>query len=210
MTMKAWSLLQVKDVNEVQRMITGMATTPTVDRVGDLVVPEGVILRGPINLHLYHKHELPVGSVEFGRPTKNGIPFVASIPDVQEEGTVRDRVNEALHSVKYRLLGAVSIGFRALEGGVELMKSGGLKFNKWEMIELSLVSVPANPDAVIQSFKSLDASQIRDCLGVENASSPERAAIVKSLLRGGVRLIQTKKESQAPLEGGAIRLNSPK
>lgn len=210
MTMKAYSLLTVKAVDEEQRVIRGIATSPTVDRVGDVVVPEGVVFRGPINLHLYHRHEMPVGNVQFGRPSKSGIPFTATIPDVQEAGNVRERVNEAWHSVKYRLLGAVSIGFRALDDGVELMKSGGLKFTKWEMLELSLVSVPANPDAVIQSFKSADSEAIRSALGVENPDASERIALMRKMLRGGVPLIQPKQDKPAPLPGGAVRLTHPK
>lgn len=206
MMMKAYSLLTVKSVDEDQRIVRGIATTPTVDRTGDIVVPEGVVFRGPVNLHLYHNHDMPVGNVEFGRPGKAGIPYIATIPDVKEAGTVRERVNEAWHSVKYRLLGAVSIGFRALEDGVELMKTGGLKFTSWEMLELSLVSVPANPEAVIQSFKSADAVAIRSALGVDALSNAERDAIVRKILRGSVLLSASKQVKETPLTGGAVRL----
>lgn len=163
---KAWSLLEVKSVDEGQRVIRGMATTPTLDRVGDIVDPMGVVYRAPVKLHLYHKHDLPVGLVTFGAPTRKGIPFEASIPDVREDGVVRDRVNEAWHSVIYKLLDAVSIGFNVLEDGYERMANGGLKFTKWEMLELSLVGVPANPDAVITAFKSCDPNAIRGALGI--------------------------------------------
>lgn len=207
MTMKAWSLLEVKQVDDERREIHGMATTPTVDRMDDVVDPEGVVYRGPVKLHLYHKHDLPVGRVTFERPTKKGIPFKATIPDVSEAGTVRERVNEAWHSVKYRLLDAVSIGFSPLEGGVELLKSGGLLFKKWEMLELSLVGVPANPEAVITAFKSADAGLIRSALGIKAASSVlERQALVRNLLGGGVPLIQ---RQAAPVErpaDGAVKL----
>src|SRR5690606_41763098 len=77
-------------------------------------------------LHLYHKHDLPVGHVTFGRPTKKGVPFEAEIPDVKEAGTVRERVNEAWHSVKYKLLDAVSIGFRSEEHTSELQSRENL------------------------------------------------------------------------------------
>ena len=163
---KAWSLLEVKQVNDERRIIRGIATSPTVDRVGDIVEPEGMIQRGPVKLHLYHKHDLPVGHVMFGKPTKKGTPFEAEIPDVKEEGTVRERVNEAWHSVKYKLLDAVSIGFNVLEDGIEQLKNGGYRFTKWEILELSLVGVPANPDAVITAFKCADSAAIRRALGV--------------------------------------------
>lgn len=163
---RAWSLLQVKDVADEQRIIRGIATTPTVDRMGDIVEPLGMQQRGAVKLHLYHRHDMPVGLVQFGAPMKSGIPFEATIPDVQEAGTLRERVNEAWHSVKYKLLDAVSIGFSVLEDGAELMKSGGLRFTKWEMLELSLVGVPANPNAVITAFKSADSAQIRSALQI--------------------------------------------
>lgn len=200
--MKAYSLMHVKAVDDEKRIISGTATTPTPDRVGDVVEPVGAVFRGPINLHLYHKHDLPVGNVEFGRATKDGIPFTATLPHVFESGAVKDRVEEAWHSVKYKLLGAVSIGFRAMEDGVELLKSGGLRFTKWEMLELSLVSVPANPDAILSSFKSADSSAIRSALGFYPQSEDERQDVIKSLSCGSVRLRQ-----KSPYQTGAIKLN---
>lgn len=192
---KAWSLLEVKSVSDEQRIVRGVATTPTLDRVGDIVEPEGVVFRGPIKLHLYHKHDLPVGVVTFGRATKKGIPFEAQIPEVVEAGTVRERVNEAWHSVKYKLLDAVSIGFSVLDDGYEVMKNGGVRFTKWEMLELSLVGVPANPDAVVTAFKSANADAIRAALGVR-----------RELINGGIPLVQQRKSAPDKLEGGAVRL----
>lgn len=153
---KAYSLFSEKAVDDGSRVICGYATTPTPDRVDDVVVPDGVVYRSKdIKLHLYHDSRLPVGQVSFGKATSKGIPFEARIPEVVEAGVVKSRVDEAWHSVKYNLISAVSIGFRAMEDGIELLKSGGLKFTKWEMIELSLVSTPANPEAVISGFKSM-------------------------------------------------------
>ena len=190
---KAWSLLEVKQVNDERRIIRGIATTPTVDRVGDVVEPEGMIQRGPVKLHLYHKHDLPVGHVIFDRPTKKGTPFEAVIPDVKEAGTVRERVNEAWHSVKYKLLDAVSIGFNVLEDGIEILKNGGYRFTKWEILELSLVGVPANPDAVITAFKSADSATIRKALGVKPEDELENA----------VRLIRARDQH---IKNGAVSI----
>lgn len=203
MTMKAYSLLTVKSVDDGARVIRGIATSPTVDRMGDIVEPDGAVFRGPINLHLYHNHELPVGNVQFGAAKGGKMPFEATIPDVQEAGTVRERVNEAWHSVKYRLLGAVSIGFRALEDGVELLKSGGLRFTKWEMLELSLVSVPANPDALIQSFKSADSAAIRSALGIATEADNEREELARRLINRGIPLVSARDQH---IQRGAVSL----
>lgn len=171
---KAFSLLEVREVGEESRTITGIATTPKVDSYGDIVEPEGVQYRGPVNLFLYHDRRLPVGNVAFGKATKDGIPFTATIPDVKEEGVVRERVNEAWHSLKYKLLQAVSIGFLPIESE-SIKGSWGLQFLKWEMLELSLVGVPANPDAVIQTVKSA---------GMTDALVREIRALDKSCQRG--------------------------
>jgi len=189
---RAYSLLTEKSFDSGDAIIRGIATTPTPDRVSDVVVPTGVVFRTrDIKLHLYHDTTMPVGQVNFGKPTNKGLPFEASIPEVAEEGIVRDRVNEARHSIKYNLISAVSIGFRALDGGIEIMGNGGYKFTSWEMIELSLTSVPANPEAVIQAAKSMKvgAPIPRDIIRlIRNADSS-----------GVVKLI-------APKSSGAIRL----
>jgi HK97 family phage major capsid protein/HK97 family phage prohead protease len=164
---RAYSLIRFKASEEdEERVIEGMATTPTPDRVGDIVDPMGAKFASEIPLHLYHDSSLPVGTVKFGRPTKKGIPFKATLPIVTEPGTVRDRVDEAWHSLKYKLIGAVSIGFRVMrevEDAVEYMESG-IRFLKTEIMELSLVSIPANPEAVITGVKSIDR-QIRAASG---------------------------------------------
>lgn len=157
MVHRAYSVLEVKAVDAEQRTFSGMATTPTPDRVGDVVEPKGAKFQNPLSLLLFHDNHLPVGTVKFGKPTDAGIPFEASIPDVPEPGRLKDRVDEAWHSVKYRVIRAVSIGFRAFEDGIELMKTGGLRFTNFEVVELSLVPIPANAEATISTIKSLDA-----------------------------------------------------
>jgi hypothetical protein len=110
MLKRAYSLLTVKEVDEGKRVIRGTASTPTVDRVGDVLEPLGARFATPMPLLLYHNSQKPVGTVDFAKPTKTGIPFVASLPDVVEPGVIQDRVNEAWHSLKYKLIAAVSVG----------------------------------------------------------------------------------------------------
>lgn len=155
---KAWSVLQNKEFDENSDFVTvkGIATTPKTDRMGDIVVSTGMRSTGRIKLMLYHDHRQVVGNVTFAKPTKSGIPFEAIIPKVKEPGVVQDRTNEAIHSLKYNLLDAVSIGFQPVPEKTERIPTG-FKFNEWEWHELSLVGVGANPDAVIQQAKSLDA-----------------------------------------------------
>lgn len=160
---RAYSLLEVKSVDVDKRELRGIATTPTADRLGDIVEPLGVSFKTPLPLLWQHKHDQPVGHVYFDKPTKSGITFRAELANVEEPGKLKDRIDEAWQSVKAGLVGAVSIGFRALEAA--MMKDGGLRFLKSEVLELSLVTIPANADATIHTVKSID-HQLRAALGI--------------------------------------------
>lgn len=149
---RAYSLLEVKSLDEDKRIISGMATTPETDRVGDIVDPMGAKFAKEIPLLWQHMHDKPVGSATFGKATKNGIPFTANVATIDEPGQLKDLVDMAWQSVKAKLVRGVSIGFRALE--YAFMDEGGIRFIKTEIYELSLVTIPANASATIQSIKT--------------------------------------------------------
>lgn len=152
---RAYSVLTVKAVEEEQRIIHGTATTPSPDRVGDVVEPLGVKFNNPMPLLWQHRSDKPVGTVTFDKPTKNGITFEAKLANIDEPGALKDRIDEAWQSVKSGLVRAVSIGFRAIE--YAFIEGGGIRFTESEVLELSLVTIPANADATISSIKSIDA-----------------------------------------------------
>ncbi len=166
---RAYSIVQdIKAMEEGdERVIRGMATTPSVDRMGDIVEPMGVKVAGDIPLFLYHDSGQTVGRAKLGRATKDGIPFEARLPLVKEMGRLKDRVDEAWQMLKYRLITGVSIGFNVLDEAYELMKDGGYRFLKTEVLELSLVPIPANSEALITTVKSI-------CEGHRAALGPPR------------------------------------
>lgn len=167
---RAYSFLEIKAVTDDARVITGLASTPETDRVGDVVEPMGVEFKNPLVLLWQHDHEKPIGTVEFGKPTAKGVPFTATIATVNEPGTLKDRVDEAWQSVKAGLIRAVSIGFRSLESE-NIAGTWGTRYIQTEVFELSLVSVPANAGAVF-SVKSFD-------VGLPAASGKKAFAIVR-------------------------------
>lgn len=158
---RAYTRLDVKQIVEGDDFFTirGIASTPTADRMGDVVEPLGAQFKTPMPLLWQHQHDKPVGHVTFAKPDKNGIPFEAQLPRIREAGVLKDRVDEAIQSLQYKLVAAVSIGFSAIEGAVERLATGGLRFKKWEWLELSLVTIPANSEATINTIKSLDRQQ---------------------------------------------------
>lgn len=175
---RAYSLIDVKAVKEDPEnwVISGMATTPKPDRVNDIVEPLGAQFAAEIPLLWQHRSDKPVGVAMLGKPTRKGIPFTARLPVVKEPGALRSRVEEAVQSIQYRLVAAVSIGFRALEEGMEFMENGGIRFLKTEILELSLVTIPANMDATIASVKALD-------IGAGGASARSSVGVTRSVVK---------------------------
>jgi HK97 family phage major capsid protein/HK97 family phage prohead protease len=156
---RAYAILHVKAVDDDRRIITGTATTPEPDRMGDVIEPLGVTFRNPIPLLFHHDKTKPVGITKLKKPTKDGVDFEASLPTIDEPGSLQDRVNEAWQTVKSGLISGVSIGFRVLEESFN-KETGGFRFLKTEIVELSLVTIPANAAASIHTIKSLDASDL--------------------------------------------------
>ena len=150
---RAFTRFEIKAVSDEKRVIEGIATTPTPDRVSDIVDPMGAQIGKGIKLLWQHNHDKPVGEVRFGKPTKNGIPFTATFKRPKDDypQPLNDRLQEAWVSVRDSLVEFVSIGFRTI--AYEILESGGWRFTEWEMLELSLVTIPANPDARITGAK---------------------------------------------------------
>lgn len=163
---RAYSVLEIKAVSDDERLIEGIATTPSTDRMGDVIEPLGARFASELPLLWQHDHASPVGHVKFGKPTAKGIPFTANIVKIAEEGELKALVDKAWQSVKARLVRAVSIGFRPIE--YALMEGGGVRFLETEILELSLVTVPANSDCTITQIRSID-TQLRAASGFMQA-----------------------------------------
>jgi HK97 family phage prohead protease/HK97 family phage major capsid protein len=154
MDLHGYTHLEVKAFDLEQRIITGIASTPNTDRQGHQLDPMGASFAASIPLLLHHDQTLPVGTVTLSA-SPAGLAFRAEIPQVHEPGPLKDRLDETFQAVKAGLLKAVSIGYRVLEGGAERLANGRLRLKKTEICEVSLTTMPVNPDAVILSVKSL-------------------------------------------------------
>ena len=154
---RVYSTMVVKAVDEDKREITGIASTPGTDSMGDIVEPGGAEFTLPIPLLWQHDHLQPIGSVFAARITREGIEIRASVvkptPDMPSQ--LIARLEEAWSSIKAKLVRGLSIGFSPIEWA--LMDSG-IRFTRWNWHELSAVTVPANAEASITSIKSLDTA----------------------------------------------------
>lgn len=154
MEQRAYSTLTIKAVDDGERVIEGVASTPTPDRMGDIVEPLGAKFTLPMPLLWQHRHDSPIGHVEFAKPNSKGIPFRARIARIDDAGTLKDDIDKAWQAIKAGLVRGVSIGFRVLEHSI--MKDGGWRISEWEWLELSAVTIPANAEATISRIKAID------------------------------------------------------
>lgn len=154
---RAYSLLRVKEVDEEKRILTGIATTPTPDRMGDVVEPKGAEFNLPIPFLWQHDSRQPLGHVTKAKVTKEGIEVEVQLTKIDEAGKLKERLDEAWQSIKAGLVRGLSIGFASVETSY-LRDTGGLHFIKWLWLELSAVTIAANGDCSIQGIKSADAT----------------------------------------------------
>ena len=166
---KAYSLLQVKSFDAEQRIIKGVASTPSPDRSDDIVDPQGAKFALPIPFLWQHMHSQPIGEVTEAVVTDKGIEVTVQIAKIEEEGKLKDRIDEAWQSIKSGLVKGLSIGFRGITVE-DIPRSWGLHFKEWEWFELSAVTVPANAEASITEIKTISKSfeqQEKSALGDE-------------------------------------------
>lgn len=174
---RAYSLFEIKSIDDEQRIIEGIASTPALDRGGDEMDSKGAQFVLPMPFKWQHKAS--VGQVVAATVEKVGIRIRAVIPKIDEPGLLKDQVDYAWQSIKFKLTRGLSIGWRPLEATPN--KSGGLKVAKWEWFETSAVDVPMNAQATISLIKSLDSESAAS--GTEPAVDLSKKAGVSASTR---------------------------
>ena len=151
---RGFATLQLKGFGD-DRTFSGVASTPNLDRDGDVLLPRGAVFDAlSVPILLDHNSTQAVGSITSLTVDDRAIRFTARIADIPEKGPLKDLCDSAWQMVKNGLRKAVSVGFRILPDGFEQIE-GGLRITAWELLELSLVAIPANADARILQAKSV-------------------------------------------------------
>ena len=155
---KAYGKFELKEASESsdERIIKGIATTQTLDRDGDIVEPSGAEFALPIPFLWQHQRDKPIGEVIAARVTDKGIEVEIQLAQINEAGKLKERLDEAWHSIKSGLVKGLSIGFRGKEYAYT---ESGIHFTKWDWHELSAVTIPANSEATITAIKAAAIGQ---------------------------------------------------
>ena len=185
MTLKrACTLMTVKSVNEDERIITGIASTPSPDRDGDIMEPEGAKFRSDTPFLWQHDRSQPIGTCT-PKMVKEGLQITAKLvkptPDMPSQ--LIARLDEAWASIKAGLVRGLSIGFRPIE--YSFLDEGGIRFLSWDLLEVSAVTIPANAECSIQTVKSFNRQFL--------AASGNEKPVVKTSKTAGATAPKTKK-----------------
>lgn len=145
---------------------SAIVSTEAVDRDGDVVVAQGMnskdYERNPVLLWVHEDRSPPVGHCTKIRRQPNSIEmdFVLSPRPANFVGEwLPDTLGGLIASKSLR---GVSIRFRALPGGARRATAGDIAkygeaceqvYSKWELLEVSLVSIPANQEALIYAVE---------------------------------------------------------
>ena len=136
----------VKTAGLGPREIRVVASTPTQDRVGDILEPGGCKLdsyrKNPIVL-ADHDPSTPVGTA---RPVVVGDRLEATITFAP--AGISAKADEYCGLYKAGVMSAVSVGFNPIKSE-PIRGTGGTRFTAWELFEISCVAVPANTEALV-------------------------------------------------------------
>jgi len=162
------------------RRVRFIASDETVDRYGDIIRASGWQLdayrKNPVLLFGHQSRELPVGKVD--PIAVEGTRLIAHA-EFTPQG-MSDFADTVWEMVNGGFLNAVSVGFLPLASPTPIFDADkhitGFEYNGQELLELSCVPVPANPNA-LQLAKSfgLSADRVRS-LFVDDAAEAARIA----------------------------------
>lgn len=187
---RVYSVMTVKAVDEELRTIEGMASTPAPDRYQDIVEPEGMEFKMPIPFLYQHRSGQPIGNVVEAEISKEGMKIKSKLG----ESGLAGYLDEAWNLIKSGLVRGLSIGFRSLEESFDKV-TGGYRFIKTEILEISAVTIPANAEATITNVKSASADALA-AIGLERADEKPKAKNKRS----GVSDVIRKKEMKTIAE----------
>ena len=145
-----------------ERAVTAKISTVAVDRDGDVLIPAGCYTKdfekNPVVFLGHDYFTLPTGKVAAIKRTDDSVEakvIFADRPEGYPEG--KEWLPDTLLSLyKQGVMRAFSVGFTAIDARPatdrDAKKFGeGVKrvFSKWNLMELSMVALPANQEAVV-------------------------------------------------------------
>ena len=205
-------IFETKVIDEQNRIIEMIGSTEDYDRIGDRMFMTGVVL----NNYLKNPIILPnhnYGSQAIGKAIDVKVSGSKLVFKIQFADTELGREWFYLYANKF--MNASSIGFIGLE--YKPNDHGGYDFIKWELLELSLVTVPCNPNAIQRAFENkkiskalFDLIQNNNESEVENMKKEELEVLIAKAIDDKVKTLETKHSSELSIKVKEIEILNTK
>lgn len=154
------------EVKEGTGKFSFIASTAAVDRQGEVIDPKGwdvtAYMKNPVILWAHNYHELPVGKA---------VSVTGDEKELRVEGEFADdemnpKAGQVRRLYEKGFLSAVSVGFIPKE------RNGNI-ITKAELLEISVVPVPANPEALsLMKTLGFDEAIIKSFEDAQNEPTP--------------------------------------
>jgi HK97 family phage prohead protease len=137
-----------------QGVVDGVVSSEAPDRMGDIIRIDSwdtrEYLRNPVLMVNHDYQQLPVGIAQ--KVWKEGKKLMARFQlDIEDA-----EIASIFRRIKKGILRAFSVGFREISSNPRYNASGqviGKEFTKVELLEISLVGIPANSEALVTAVK---------------------------------------------------------
>lgn len=166
----------LKAVPQTDRVIRFIISDETPDREGDILIASGCdfanFQKNPQFLGFHDYRDFPMGIPKsWGIDTRTKQVWMnVYFPTLEELATDPENASEKAKQVdtvynmyKLGMLNAVSVGFRTKQSE-PIENSWGKKVTKWELLEVSAVPIPCNPNAIAEArgIKSFDQTLVNE------------------------------------------------
>ena len=152
--------------------VEGLASTPDIDSYESIIEPSAYadsmrdyLAKNPVVL-LQHKHDKPIGQVVEYSIDQGGL-FVRA--------EITEDVDGVFSALKNRVLRGFSVGFMPVSWEFRMVAEREvLVLTKIEMKEISVVSVPANPNTIFSVARSMQeiGEELRACRAEDTQDAP--------------------------------------
>ena len=197
------SSVETKSIDTEKRTIDFVGSTNSKDRMGDVIDPKGWQLENfkanPVFLWGHNGRSIPpIGRALDVQRTERGLNFKIEFASKE----IHPFADTVFKLYQGGFLKGVSVGFIPKRREIMLDANGdfiGFKFLEQELLELSAVSIPANPDALVQEAVSGELCKeaqefISKSLGMENGFIQSIEELKKEILLMG-KLTEPSSES---------------
>jgi HK97 family phage prohead protease len=190
-----------KTVSKETKGTDFILSDPTVDRYGDIILSDGWELKNfkqnPIALFA-HRSDFPIGKWQNLRVSDNALRGTL---ELAPKGT-SDRIDEIHRLVDADILRAVSVGFTPIQSKPRPGDEFGTIYIRQELVECSIVTVPANPSALNVAKRLNISAETQELVFGSQAvnkyyTSVQVNELIKELIDGNIEVMSRSFDSWA-------------